>query len=147
MMAELAVVLPPMLATFFGLAQVTKLETTKLLVMHAAVCGARTAAVTSNVHGNNPGTPRGENDLPRRAVREALLPFIEAGTLSEPEVSVDDASSTADPSGPVRVTVTTKVRCSVPMMGRVVCKGPEKVFRAVAELPHQGATYADEREE
>ena len=143
-MAEFAIAVVPLLATFFSLYQVTRLQTAKLMITHAAICGARTASVTSNVHGNNPGVPREANDMPERAVNQALAPFLASKSYTDVRVIVDDASSAADPSGPVRVTVTAKVTCAVPMMGRVICKGPQKVLEAHATMPHQGATYGVE---
>ena len=143
-MAEFVIAVVPLLGTFFSLYQVTRLETAKLMLTNAAVCGARTAAVTSNAHGNNPGVPRRENDMPERAVNQALLPFLESKSLTVVHVVVCDTSSLLDPSGPVRVKVSAKVACAVPMMGRVICKGPQKLLEAEATMPHQGALYAEE---
>ena len=143
-LAEFAIAVVPLLATFFSLYQVTRLQTAKLMVTNAAICGARTASVTSNAHGNNPGAPAHNNALPERAVKAALAPFLVSGAFRDVEVDVEDSSSLADPSGPVRVTVTVKVTCAVPMMGRVICKGRHKVVQAHATMPHQGATYAAE---
>lgn len=143
-MAEFVIAVVPLLGTFFSLYQVTRLETAKLMLTNAAVSGARTAAVTSNQHGNNPGVPRRDDDMPKRAVEQTLRPFIESKSFTDVEVEVTDASSLLDPSGPVRVRVSAKVACAVPMMGRVICKGPHKLLVAEATMPHQGATYADE---
>jgi len=142
-MAELAIAVVPLLMTFFSLYQVTRLETAKLMLTHAAVCGARTASVTSNLYGNNPGVPARENDMPKRAVEQALRPFLASRSIQDIEVEVIDASAT-DPSGPVAVRVSANVACAVPMMGRVICKGPHKRLEAEATMPHQGARYADE---
>lgn len=143
-LAEFAIAVVPLLMTFFSLYQVTRLQTAKLMITHGAVCGARTASVTSNVHANNPGVPTTRNDMPERAVKQALAPFLESKSFSDLRVDVEDLSSDADPSGPVRVTVSARVVCGVPMMGRVICKGHDKLISAEAVMPHQGATYADE---
>jgi Flp pilus assembly protein TadG len=145
-LAEFVIAVVPLLATSFAFLQLTKLQTAKLLLGHAAVCAARTAAVSSNVHANNPGAQRGDETLPRRAVEVALAPWLAARSLDDLVVDVDDASSEADPSGPVTVTVTASVACGVPMMGRVLCRGPRKVLHATATMPHQGARYEDEPE-
>ncbi|HQY61216.1 MAG TPA: hypothetical protein PK141_07475 [Polyangiaceae bacterium] len=73
----------------------------------------------------------------------ALAPWIAARSFDDVVVDVADASSDADPSGPVTVTVTASVACAVPMMGRVLCRGPRKLLRATATMPHQGARYEE----
>lgn len=143
-MAELVIALVPLLTTFFSIAQIVELEKAKLLLRHGAICGARAAAVTSNVYGNNPGAPAIKGDpMPRRAVEQALAPFLARRAMTDLSVEVTDASS-LDPSAPVRVRVTAKVECAVPMMGRVLCKGSHETLEVEAAMPHQGALYADE---
>lgn len=142
-LAEFVIAVVPLLATSFAFLQLTKLQTAKLLLGHAAVCAARTAAVSSNVHANNPGARPGEAALPQRAADMALAPWIAARSFDDVVVDVADASSDADPSGPVTVTVTASVACAVPMMGRVLCRGPRKLLRATATMPHQGARYEE----
>jgi Flp pilus assembly protein TadG len=145
-LAEFVIAVVPLLATSFAFLQLTKLQTAKLLLGHAAVCAARTAAVSSNVHANNPGARRDYATMPQRAVDVALAPWLAAHSFDDVVVDVEDASSDADPSGPVTVTVTASVACGVPMMGRVLCRGSRKVLRGTATMPHQGARYEDEPE-
>ncbi len=139
-LAEFAIAVVPLLATFFAFFQVTKLQTAKLVLAHASVVGVRTAIVTSNAKGNNPGVPA-DNRMPERAVLATLDPWIAAKSFSDVDIEVEDDSSHKDPSGPVTVTVRASVTCAVPMMGRVICKGPQKRLAASATMPHQGARY------
>lgn len=145
-LAEFMIAVLPLLTTSFAFLQLTKLQTAKLILSHAAVCAARTAAVSSNAHANNPGARPGDETMPQRAVNAALAPWIAAGSFDDVHVELTDNSSALDPSGPVTVTVSAQVGCTVPMMGRVLCKGPRKLLQGTATMPHQGARYEVEPE-
>lgn len=146
-LAEFVIAVVPLMMTFFGFMQVSKIFTAGLGVRHAAVIAARTASVYSNRANNNPGAEGDGRSQARQAAGAALGPWISDGTISNVNVDVDDRSSRSDPYGPVQVQVTATYRCKVPMMGRIVCGGGSKTITTrtmlgfSAQMPHQGAKY------
>ncbi len=141
-LVESVIAIVPLLMTFFGFVQVAKIYTANLVVRHGAISAARAAAVISNANNNNPGK-QGTNDEIKQAAALAMLPWIEDGSITAVNVSVADQSSRSDVYGPVRVEVTATYRCSVPMMGRVICAGSQRTMTAEATMPHQGAKYKE----
>lgn len=139
-LVEFVVAVIPLMTTFFGFVQVSRLYAASLGVRHAAITAARAAAVISNVNDNNPGAKGGANDI-KQAAGQALAPWIGNGAISTVNVTVTDQSSREDPYGPVRVEVRATYRCKTPMMGRVICSGGTKQITAEATMPHQGAKY------
>jgi len=139
-LVEFIVALMPMMMTFFGFVEVTKIYAASLGTRHAAITAARAAAVMSKVHNNNPATEGGESEI-KSAAGQALSPWISSGAISTVTVTVHDTSSRSDPYGPVHVKVAAKYHCKVPLMGRIVCKGGTKTITHEATMPHQGAKY------
>lgn len=146
-MAEFVIAVVPLLMTFFGFLQVSKLFTASLAVRHSAIVAVRAAAVYSNRSENNPGATGDGRQQAKQAAAAALAPWIAEGTITSVDATVDDRSSTSDPYGPVQVQVTATYRCRVPAIGRFVCGGGTKVIRTEqmtgfsAQMPHQGAKY------
>jgi Flp pilus assembly protein TadG len=140
-LVEFVVALMPMMMTFFGFAEVSKIYAASLGTKHAAITAARAAAVFSNKHDNNPGAEGDGEEQIKSAAGQALAPWIGTGAINKVDVTVTDSSSKSDPYGPVKVKVRATYKCSVPMMGRIICKGGTKVITSEATMPHQGAKY------
>jgi Flp pilus assembly protein TadG len=146
-LAEFVIAVVPLMMTFFGFMQVSKIFTAGLGVRHAAVIAARTASVYSNRANNNPGAEGDGQSQARQAAGAALAPWISDGSISSVTVNVDDRSSRDDPYGPVQVQVTATYNCKVPMMGKIMCAGGRKTISTrnmagfSAQMPHQGAKY------
>jgi hypothetical protein len=143
-LVEFLVALMPLMTTFSCIVQVTQTAMAKLVVMHAAIVGTRAAAVISNKNNNTPDQPKGDNKKEIEAgVRVALGPW--ATHMESLVVKVDDQSSCDDPFGMVKVTVTAKHRCSIPLGGRLVCGavGASLPLEQTYAMPHQGARYAE----
>jgi uncharacterized membrane protein YgcG len=141
-LAEFVVAIFPLLAVFFVFVQYSMLATSALVVKHAAVVGARAAAVYSNEHQNVPELcgDKGAAKI-EEAVKAAVGPWSDRISTS---VDVRDRSSTNEDDGAydlVTVTVTARVRCAVPV-GKIIC-GPafSKEIVDVKSMPHQGARY------
>ena len=144
-LVEFIVALMPMMMTFFGFAEVSKIYAAKLGCKHAAITAARAAAVMSNAHENNPGAEGSGEEQIKAAAGAALGPWIGTGAISSVNVTVSDKSSKSDPYGPVKVKVTARYNCKMPMMGRVVCpQGGKMTMAYEATMPHQGAKYKAE---
>lgn len=146
-LAEFVIAVVPLLMTFFGFMQVSKMFTASLGVRHAAIVAARAAAVYSNRANNNPGADGDGASQAKQAAGAALAPWISDGSISNVNVEVDDKSSREDPYGPIQVQVTVNYKCRTPMMGRIVCGGGSKQISTrtmlgfSAQMPHQGAKY------
>ncbi len=143
-LVEFIVALMPMMMTFFGFVEVSKIYAAKLATKHATITAARAAAVFSNAHENNPGAEGSGEEQAKGAAAAALGPWIGNGAISSVDVTVTDRSSKEDPYGPVTVKVTATYQCKVPMMGQVVCKGGTMKIPYEATMPHQGAKYKAE---
>jgi hypothetical protein len=170
---ELLVAFLPVFVTFLCLLQLGLVFSSKLLVDHAAVQGARTAAV---VFGDEPG-PYGEsagdtNALTknrRQAVRNAVLlsvaPLILDGSVTRVDVRFpanDDAMRKDRPedtrihpmqptgTGMMKVIVEVDLVCKIAFANTLVCgRSPDGRLRvrttsAESEFPYQGASYAYE---
>lgn len=137
--------LMPLMITFFFTLQLMQLATARLVVKHAAIVGARAAAVISNANGNTPDAAPGDNLAEiRTGVELALGPWRK--TMATVNVEVDDRSSCADQYGPVAVTVRADYRCSVPF-GNLLCRvgsgASTKRLEQRYVFPHQGARYRE----
>lgn len=141
-LVEFLVALMPLLITFSSSVQLMQIVTARLVVKHAAVVGARGAAVISNSKQNTPDQKLGDNkDIVRDGVLNALGPWIR--TMATVEVTIDDQSSCDDPYGMVTVEVKANYRCSVPFGSTLVCGGGKHSIREKMSYPHQGARYQD----
>lgn len=146
MLAEFVIAVVPLMMTFFGFLQLSKIFAAGLGVRHAAVIAVRAAAVYSNRANNNPGQDGDGAQQARQAAGAALAPWIADGSISSVTVDVEDRSTRNDPYGPVQVQVTATYNCRVPM-GRVICSGGRSTITTrnmngfSAQMPHQGAKY------
>ncbi|MFO0640590.1 MAG: hypothetical protein U0183_15330 [Polyangiaceae bacterium] len=146
-LAEFVIAVVPLMMTFFGFLQVTKLFTAGLGVRHAAIIAVRAASVYAAGKDNNPGESGDGKSQAEQAARGALAVWLSDGSISNVNVTLDDRSSRSDPYGPVQVQVTATYNCRVPMMGRVICSGGRKTISTQtmvgfsAQMPHQGAKY------
>lgn len=142
-LAELVVVLVPVLLMLFCFTQLSLCAVVHLVVRHAAVVAARTAAVVSSDHDNQPGNPGPGTDV-RDAALIAMAPWSASDSIEDVEVVTDDASDRRDPYGTVTVTVRIVYRCRVPL-GALICRDGARLGRvryaASASMPHQGALY------
>lgn len=142
-LAELVLVLLPVLLMLFCFAQLTFCAMAQLMVRHAAVVAARTAAVVSSDRDNQPGEPGPSTDI-RDAALVAMAPWSAGDAIGDVEVLTRDASDRSDPYGPVTVTVRVVYRCSVPL-GAAICRDGRRLgrvrYEASASMPHQGALY------
>jgi len=168
---ELLIAFMPVLVFFLSLLQLALLFSSKLLVDHSAVQGARAAAVVfgdeSGPYGSRAGDPNTLSLGRRQAVRDAVLvslaPMIIDGSLSRVEVvfPAEDAPFGNDQaedtklapmaqSGPrmMRVRVEADVVCKIALANIIICNGPQGSTRRVVTAssesvyPYQGASYA-----
>lgn len=138
-LVEFVVAIVPLLVTFFSFVQLAKIASARLMVKHAAIVGARAAAVIANGNDNTPDQKAGANvDQIEAGVRAALGPWD--ATMRKLEVTVVDRSNRDDPYGLVTVTVRADYGCRVPM-GQLICLGKTKTLVETFSLPHQGARY------
>src|SRR5262245_32602209 len=78
-LVEFVVAIVPVLTMFFTFVQLAKIASARLVVKHAAIVGARAAAVIANGKGNTPDQPKKPNDDQiTTAVKAALGPWWSA---------------------------------------------------------------------
>lgn len=138
-LAEFVVALVPLLTIFFVFVQLSAIAAARLRFKHAAVIGARCAAVYSNKNKTCPECQGdGETEV-NAAVRAGL--GSEGRAYASVSTTIDDRSSAGDPYGLVTVNATAEYRCGVPL-GRIIC-GTDfaTTFTEKKSLPHQGANY------
>jgi Flp pilus assembly protein TadG len=147
-LAEFAIALTPLLATFFGLMQVMHMYQAKLIVNHGAVTGARAAIVMAAENNNIPESKskdQGKNEI-KAAVALAMEAWIDDGALEKVKVDIRDDSAD-DPNGAVTVRVTAQYNCGVPLGSTLLCGLKRHLVQtASVTLPHQGAEYQIEEE-
>lgn len=138
-LAEFVVAIVPLLTIFFVFVQISAISAARLRFKHAAVIGARAAAVFSNQGDNCPECSGDGSGEVNAAVRSALG---SAGrNMSGVSAEVNDRSNRNDPYGLVTVTVTGRYQCGVPL-GRIICgTGGSVTFTERKSMPHQGALY------
>jgi Flp pilus assembly protein TadG len=143
-LVEFAVAFMPLMITFSAFVQLQQIATARIVTKHAAIVGARGAAVISNKAHNTPDQKDGDNaDEVKQGVEAALGPWKK--TMSNVNVKVDDTSTCEDPYGMVSVTVTADYKCSVPFSSLFMCgAGRTHQFKPmVARFPHQGARFQE----
>lgn len=141
---EFAVVLLPLLITFFSFIQVGKVYTSHLVMKHAAITAARAAAVVTKNGDNNPYATGDEDDV-QEAAKRAMGRWAQGGAIERIKVKIDDQSDESDPYGMVTVSVTADIVCGVPLASRIVCFPKGRITKTVkASYPHQGAVYKEE---
>ncbi|HVH42028.1 MAG TPA: hypothetical protein VM925_06780 [Labilithrix sp.] len=169
---EFLVAFLPVFVFFLCLLQLALLFSSKLLVDHAAVQGARAAAV---VFGDEPGPyrdgaaevntlARGRKQAVRDAVLVSLAPVILDGSIGRVNVAfpkedvpggndqvTDTKLAPMASAGPtmMRVRVEVDVVCKIAIANLILCAGrlgQHRVASASAEAlyPYQGASYAYE---
>ena len=139
-LVEFVIAIVPLLIAFFSFVQLAFVAEGRLAVKHAAIIGARAAAVYSRVSANNPGMSGDGKAEVTAGVNAAIAPWQSRGTITVNGVDVNDTSSMADPYGWVYVTVHAQFNCNVPL-GRAICGGGSKVMNETYRMPHQGARY------
>jgi Flp pilus assembly protein TadG len=138
-LAEFVLVLVPLLTIFFVFVQVSAIAAARLRFKHAAVIGARCAAVYSNKNGTCPEC-QGDGEAEVNAAVRAGLGST-AASYASISATTNDRSSERDPYELVTVTATASYRCAVPL-GRIICgTGSAVTFTERKSLPHQGANY------
>lgn len=139
-LVEFVVAFVPLMTVFFVFVQLSQLAIARLLVKHAAVVGARSAAVFYNEHDNVPEMcgkdGKGKVD---DAVNAAL------GHWSNRITATTDVTDTSNREGDgpynlVTVKVTAVVSCKVPL-GRLICPAGKTIMIDTKSMPHQGARY------
>ena len=136
-LAEFVVALVPLLTIFFVFVQISAIAAARIRFKHAAVIGARAAAVFSNKNDNCPECQGDGTSEVNSAVRAALG---SAGRNISTNATVNDRSNRSDPYGLVTVTVTGQYQCGVPL-GKIICGGGSVTFTERKSMPHQGALY------
>lgn len=136
-LAEFVVALVPLLTIFFVFVQISAIAAARIRFKHAAVIGARAAAVFSNKGNNCPECSGDGTGEVNAAVRAALG---SAGRTLNASATVNDRSNRSDPYGLVTVTVTGTYQCGVPL-GKIICGGGSVTFTERKSMPHQGALY------
>ena len=136
-LAEFVVALVPLLTIFFVFVQISAIAAARIRFKHAAVIGARAAAVFSNKGNNCPECQGDGGNEVNAAIRAAL--GTQGRTLNA-SATVDDRSNRSDPYGLVTVTVTGQYQCGVPL-GKIICSGGSVTFTERKSMPHQGALY------
>jgi hypothetical protein len=149
---ESVIALPILILFFSWSVQLTYLSIASLLVKHAAVAAARSAAVvipdcpSAFADGSPPGTLGGERLAAVQKAATAVIVALDylpllwpAGSagVTAPDVSVDLAGS-----GVGLVVVSFPAPCTVPLGGWIICGGASKTITASATFPVQGASYA-----
>jgi hypothetical protein len=175
-MLEFLLAFTPVLWLFLGIMQLALLASARIIVQHAAISGARAAAV---VLDDDPqfyaGAPRmflgraDARDSRWHAIRRATLipveliakdqhgPFAAEVTLPVAPRSTERIKDGARIDGRVTLRVRQLVRCAIPLVGALMCErasaavGPTRVvaIEAEATFPLQRAVYryASERGE
>jgi hypothetical protein len=136
-LAEFVVALVPLLTIFFVFVQISAIAAARIRFKHAAVIGARAAAVFSNKGDNCPECSGDGTGEVNAAVRAALGSVNR--NVTGVSASVNDRSNRSDPYGLVTVTVTGNYQCGVPL-GKIICGGGV-TFTERKSMPHQGAIY------
>lgn len=136
-LAEFVVALVPLITIFFVFVQISAIAAARIRFKHAAVIGARAAAVFSNKGDNCPECQGDGTSEVNAAVRAALG---SAGRSINASATVNDRSNRSDPYGLVTVTVTGQYQCGVPL-GKIICGGGSVTFTERKSMPHQGALY------
>lgn len=161
---EFLIAFMPVFVFFLCLLQLSLLYASKLIVEHAAVQGARAAAV---VFGDQP-EPYGEQDSDkntltpkrRQAVRDAVLitlaPQILDASLASVEVAFPTAPGgpdqpvgaqlppmTDDGAGIVRVRVEADVACRIAIANAIACTALKNDARAVFSLGRVMAMHSE----
>src|SRR6187200_1400797 len=91
-LVEFIVAFLPLMTVFAFFMQLEQMATASLVLKHAAVVGARAAAVIANENRNTPDAADSNNrDVVERAVREALGPW--GTTMTNLQVQVRDSSN------------------------------------------------------
>ncbi len=137
-LAEFALVLMPLLFTFFGFVQYAQLATADLYVRHAAICAARAAAVMQD--DNNPGDHSPQQSGSEAAAEQAMGKWARSGLLGVPSVSISGGGTGGEF---VTATVTVPVTCRVPLGNMMACKGASTSLSHTARFPAQGARYEE----
>lgn len=142
-LVEFAVVLMPLLTTFFVFLQLSAITVARLRFKHGTVVAARAAAVFSNQHDN---CPECSGDGKSEIENAARAGVGNNSGIRITNVQVDDRSTKDDSQngqyGPVTVTVTGRYTCGVPL-GKVICIGM-RPFEEKKTMPRQGARYTKE---
>jgi Flp pilus assembly protein TadG len=153
---EFIIAILPMLILFWGIMQLNGLLLADLVVRHAAVHAVR-AAIVCDSQVTSAGGPQSKEQLEQsggcswEAANLTLGAIKSFGATPDFTVDVEGAS----PSGNAKVTATVSAtyRCSVPLVGSLVCGGLSVdgiagagggstiVLKREASLPNQGAHY------
>jgi hypothetical protein len=139
-LAEFVVAIVPLLTIFFVFVQISSIAAARIRFKHAAVIGARCAAVSSNKNNTCPEC-KGDGEAKVNDAVRAGLGSTAAKSYTGIRATVNDRSSERDPYGLVTVTATASYTCAVPL-GRIICgAGGAVTFTERKSLPHQGANY------
>jgi TadE-like protein len=144
---EFVVVMVPLFLVLFCFVQLSYLYQAHMLVRHAAITGARAAAVILKKGNNNPYASGNASEV-TSAVKRATGQFGKKNIITIVSVDSNDRSSDADPFGMVTVKVRAMIKCHVPLGGRIACFPlGRKLVTIEASYPKQGANYLEEKEE
>ncbi|MDB4944464.1 MAG: hypothetical protein JWP97_3998 [Labilithrix sp.] len=162
---EFLIAFMPVFVFFLCLLQLALLFSARLAVEHAAMTGARAAAV---VFGDEPGPYKEATPQPgvmtaerRKSVRAAVLvslaPLVLDDTVSVVSVRYPDATgkkqdagTAVQPGSMMRVEVEATALCKIAIANLIACdKSGNSLLRkrditSVAAFPDQGARYAYE---
>jgi Flp pilus assembly protein TadG len=140
-LAEFVIAIVPVFTTFFSFVQLSRIATARLVVKHAAIAGARAAAVMTNANDDTPDQPGGDQKGEiENAVKASMGPWFANGSITGANVTITDSSSRSDPYGWVEVKVDATYACKIPM-GQIACGGGTKQLTETFKMPHQGAIY------
>jgi Flp pilus assembly protein TadG len=140
---EFLAVFFPLFAFFLSLVQFAYLQSANIIVNHAAIKAARTAAVV--LYGNPAdfgGTGQGSFDGTREAMvkQSAQMPLVALGNASSVTVAADKGSYGRDDI--VTVTVKYDYVCRVPLGRILVCgTGGKKSLTGQAAMQVQGTSF------
>lgn len=139
-LAEFVIAIVPLLTIFFVFVQLSQLAVARLLVKHAAVVGARSAAVFHNEHKNVPKMCDNDGKAKVDAAVTAALGHWSnriSTTTDVTDLSNREVDGVYDL---VTVKVTAVVKCRVPL-GRLICPAGVTIMTDTKSMPHQGARY------
>lgn len=153
---EFIIAIMPMLILFWGIMQLNGLLLADLVVRHAAVHAVR-AAIVCDSEVSSAGGPQSKDQLEQSGGCSWEAANLTLGAIrsfgAPPNFTVDVEGASPSGNGKVTATVSATYRCSVPLVGSLVCGGLSLdtaaqgagggtlVLKREASLPNQGANY------
>lgn len=149
---EFLIAFMPVFCMFLGLVQLADLHQANLIVNHAAIMAARSAAVVlpddPQFYDNAP-VNHFEGKRREAIVKAGMIPLLASRSLTAVRVTLpsgpggNDSVTNVERDTLVRVAVQAQFECRVPLVKHLLCDSQKsvRVLRAEAAFPNQGADY------